>query len=393
MIWKFIKTTICVSILSFVLLEILLRISGRKIYGIQRLTTYKYDIPRYDLIRELETLVRSAPVPLEPCTYYQGFVLNSKGFRTPEYELEKRCDSKRIVFIGDSFTFSSAILYPDHFTNILKERLKNSLRKNVEIINLGLPSIGPRFEKRILELEGIHLNPDLLIWAFFVGNDFTDEMPLAVEGDATLSEFFLMNCFVARLVRNGTILFSYAAKNESRHVHTKFDSNCGKYLGTPQDYDPDAQTFSKSDFLGIQAYRMSIYSETSFPSHHWESLKKILLDVRHICEKARIPLLFVIIPDENQIDLKLLEEVAKRYGKKPDYYQMDYPQQLLSEFFDANSIDYLDLLPSFRDKGAHSKLYRNQDTHWNEAGNLLAGVDLFKFLKENPRLLNRNTND
>ena len=45
----------------------------------------------------------------------------------------------------------------------------------VEVINLGMPAVGPGFALRAFEVEGRQLAPDLVLLGLFVGNDLTDE--------------------------------------------------------------------------------------------------------------------------------------------------------------------------------------------------------------------------
>lgn len=161
----------------FLIFEIILRIVSGYFWEVKYLLFYKYDNSNLDRIKNIEELVTKAPFPRKPGDNIFGFILNSKGFRTEEYQLEKRPGIIRIVALGDSFLSDSGPLpQPYHFLSLLEGKFKKNFpTKKFEIINLGLPAIGPQFEKKILELEGLRLNPDLIIWTFFVGNDFTDD--------------------------------------------------------------------------------------------------------------------------------------------------------------------------------------------------------------------------
>ena len=323
--------------------------------------------------------MKNVPVPLKH-TNWGGFTLNSKGLRTPEYQVNKSPNSIRIITIGDSFTFSSNLPYPYHFTVILEDKLESWLRNDVEIINLGIPSVGPQYEQKMLEIEGMRLNPDLVIWAFFVGNDFTDETPLGKEKEISISQNILTKCYFCRLIRNGYILYSYIRTPGARKINKTRESTSGTYIGSPNDYDPNKPTFEKGKFIKIQSVRMSIYAKETFPWDQWKSIQQTLIEVRDTCRYYKIPLLVVIIPDENQVNSNLLEEVVKELRKTMDDFQMGYPQKLLTDFFERYEIDYLDLLPVFKKMGDEKSLYTLQDTHWNIDGNLLAAETIFKYL-------------
>ena len=48
---------------------------------------------------------------------------------------------------------------------------------NVELINMGIPGIGPRNYLSLLVQEGFALDPDRVLVTFFIGNDFDFEAP------------------------------------------------------------------------------------------------------------------------------------------------------------------------------------------------------------------------
>ncbi len=357
------------------------RIMSHFSYGIRRLCFYKSDNSRFAHISSLKSLLKNAPFPLaSPGTERAGFILNSKGFRTPEYQLNKSLDTTRILAIGDSFTFSSSVPFPYHFTVLLEEKLKAWFEEDVEMINLGLACVGPRYEKRLLELEGVQLNPDLVIWTFFVGNDFTDEIPSKDAELTTKYHILLKLSYLSRLVRNGAILYSSLSTSRLQKIDKTRDGPSGTYIGNPNNYDSNKPSIEKNKFLEIQAKRMSIYSKESFPWHHWQDIQNTFIEVRNTCRHFRVPLFVVIIPDENQVNSSLLEEVVKQFDKSVHDFQMDYPQKLLTDFFEKNEIDYLDLLGAFTKLGEEKRLYKLQDTHWNIEGNKLAAAQIFKCL-------------
>ena len=92
-----------------------------------------------------------------------GFKLNSKGFKDLEFG-PKRGDVYRIIGIGDSFAYG-VVPYRYNYLTILEEHL-NEGRAVAEVLNLGIPSIGPRDYLSILVREGLALQPDMVILSF-----------------------------------------------------------------------------------------------------------------------------------------------------------------------------------------------------------------------------------
>lgn len=143
-------------------LEVSIRILSRYSDKIRILTFYKFDNSQFNHINNLESLLKKAPSNFKPYQNWGGFILNSKGLRTPEYQTNKSPNSIRVIAIGDSFVSDSgSVPYPYHFTVLLEKKLKIWLKNdNVELINLGVPAVGPQFEKKMLEIEGVRLKPD-----------------------------------------------------------------------------------------------------------------------------------------------------------------------------------------------------------------------------------------
>lgn len=94
---------------------------------------------------------------------------NSRGWRDRETPLGKPDGQRRIVAVGDSFTFGVMADYGERFTELLEERFRA-----LEVVNLGMNAMGPDQQLRILELEGVHYEPDIVVQVAFTGNDFED---------------------------------------------------------------------------------------------------------------------------------------------------------------------------------------------------------------------------
>lgn len=372
-----------IIILFFLLLEITVRITARYNSKVKLYCFHRFDnITKMD---DLESIMTGLAFPMRPYANFQDFILNSKGFRTPEYIVEKLPNSFRIVNIGDSFLSDSGVPYPYHFTVIIEENLRKIYKnKNIEMINLGIPGTNSFHQKRILEIEGFKLNPDVIVWYFFVGNDLSETISPNNFSESNVKEYIFAKSYMLRLINNIYKVFPYYRLRQNLHNNFMVKENKGGiYVGNLDDYDPDKPTFSREDFLSIQCARMCIFSPEKFPYKQWEYIKNIFIEVKKECEYFNIPFFVVIIPDQNQIEDDLLQEVIERMGKVFYDFDIDYPQILLSDFFEKNNIQYLNLLPLFRIEGSNKKLYKIQNTHWNEEGNILAAKAINNFLIDN----------
>ena len=94
---------------------------------------------------------------------------NSSGWRDAEHSFERTDGKRRLVAIGDSFTFGTSVDYGDRFTELLETGYPT-----LEVVNLGMGGTGTDQHLRILELEGVHYQPDVVIHMVFLGNDLDD---------------------------------------------------------------------------------------------------------------------------------------------------------------------------------------------------------------------------
>lgn len=94
---------------------------------------------------------------------------NSRGWRDDETSLARTDGVRRLVAIGDSFTFGMAVDYGQRFT----ERLERDHRA-LEVVNLGLNASGTDQQLRILELEGLLYAPDVVVLVALMANDLKD---------------------------------------------------------------------------------------------------------------------------------------------------------------------------------------------------------------------------
>jgi len=353
------------------LLEVSLRILEPHYHNIRLLLYNPHILGSYERINSLEALLNTRPKGFQPAAKREGFVLNSKSFRTGEYSETKPKGQSRILVIGDSFVAASGgVPYAQHWAVLLEQQLKHQ-GTSVEVIKLGVGGVGPRFELRLWELEGRKLQADWVVLAFCIGNDFTDEQI----SQQTLAERVVANSYVMRLLRNLQRL-SGVAKPAEIFVKT------GGYATTDNVYDPHKPSFTREVFLKIVASRMAITHKTEQArfAQLFDNLKPVLSWFQESVKRTKAQWMVMLIPDEYQVYPSLFQEVVAQLGHRLADYDVDLPQRQLIEWFKQKEIMYLDLLPSFRKAANTTTLYKLQDTHWNIEGNRLASEELTKFM-------------
>src|SRR5262249_36956349 len=115
-----------------------------------------------------------------------GFVrVNSAGFRGPEWNVAKPPNTYRIAVVGDSFTEAPHVAYEQTFGAVAQRALSECpvLRgKRAQVMNFGIDGYATAQELVTLRRHVWQYSPDLVVLAFFSGNDLRNNS-VALEGD------------------------------------------------------------------------------------------------------------------------------------------------------------------------------------------------------------------
>jgi hypothetical protein len=333
------------------------------------------------------------------------YVLNSRGFRTPEYDIAKKDGTYRIVTIGDSFTFSSGIFVPSVllWTSQLERKLVDVRQKiffnevrQVELINLGYPAVGPSFELRLFELEGLQLSPDTVIQMICLRNDVQDEVPMkAPEVKPGLNSWVKRNLFIVRFLVNTYNIFDYTAMkaylekmyenpigsgpSKAYGKALSVEPCCGKSLTGAEPYDRTKRLFSAARHERKITTDVDHYAVPE-PKHLHEAFRRVerVLATMSTYSKANdFRYIVVLAPDERQIYPELQQMV--RTSRPKLKFDFDQPTRRLKSILKRLNIEYVDLLPQFKEK-RELRMYTIGDTHWNDLGNELAAGVIFRHL-------------
>jgi hypothetical protein len=370
-------------VVALVLLEIAIRVVGPRT-GIRRLLYHPAEAGSIAGAATVESLMDQSVIGFAPFTESYGFVLNSRSLRTREYDERKAPGVSRILVFGDSFTWASGGLpHEYHWPVILEDRLRKAVSPQVEVLRLGVPAVGPAFLHRLWQLEGARLEPDLVVVAFFVGNDFLDHQGIAATRglrDHSWVETSTDRWMSFRVARN---LYRIArgvvrergpsrSKVTGRRTYQRGGYSLPEYL---KRFQPDRPTFSEGRFLEIEARRMTLCRDDKAADFErlLERVGATLVAFHDEVDATGARFLVMIIPDEYQVDPRVSAAVVEKEGIPLEAYDLGRPARRLSEYLSARGIEVLDLGPDFVRGGARSKLYRIRNTHWNHQGNLLAG--------------------
>lgn len=369
--------------------EIAVRMARPFAPGLRRLL-YEASLPAaFAPIATLPALMETTIDGWAPFAERDGFVLSSRSLATPEYADAKAPSTIRLVLLGDSFTAGRFPL-ARHWTTLVAADLATRTARPVEPIRLAVPGTGPQFALRLFEIEGARLTPDLVVLAFFVGNDFFDELGGAfVRGPLDRLALALRARSLAwRLAGNAVRLATGVAPRPGPRGREPIDTGTGpggyEVPGFARDFDERAPSFQDDAYLAIEAERLSLClrNETGRFATRLARVLETLdqLDARVRASGARF--LVMLIPDEYQVDPEVFAAAARHAGRDPADYDVDRPQRALARALDPRGIPVLDLLGPSRRAAVDASLYLPRDTHWNTAGHRLAAAELARFVAE-----------
>jgi hypothetical protein len=301
----------------------------------------------------------------KPFTELYGFKINSKGFHDLEFNNDKN-NAYRILGIGDSFAVG-VVPYKYNYLTLLESQLKQ-LNKNIEVLNMGIAGIGPKDYLSLLVLEGLELEPDMVILSFFIGND---------------------------LIESSRFSKPYSYSYLISLIHYFFNIQA-KIKGVPQlkqppkEYCDNCASLDYRKHISLAKIKMTHFVKPNYVVNYNVFLS-FLNDALHYiskindtCNDKDIKFLVVLIPDEIQIDHTYRKEVMNLLYPDMREFHLDltHPNRILSENLSRLNIEYVDLYDYFVKESQKQRLYRPRDTHWNIAGNQLAANVISKYVSK-----------
>jgi hypothetical protein len=283
-------------------------------------------------------------------------IANSRGQRDGEVEIPKPDGVFRILLIGDSFTVGANIEQAEVYGQVLEQLLNDAVDQPVEVVNTGTGGWNPFQYAQFYEYYGQAFEPDLVIVGFFVGNDsYIDATSVEDTRSAVLGRRLPRDAGQGRGIQS--LIFLYEHSHIARAL-LRAGPNDLSFIREQCD------NFTET-YLAIQNNRIHNHLAEPLPEANELLVSNVeqMQRIQSLAAGSGVPLLTVILPDENQLNADLQASVIPL--AEAEAYDFDMPQALLHPLFEERDIQYLDLLDGFRvDERC---LYMN-DTHWTPAG-------------------------
>lgn len=319
--------------------------------------------------------------------------INSKGLRDRDYGYQKKSDVYRILSLGDSFTEAMQVPLEQAFHSQLETSLNMSGNGRYEVINAGVASFGTSNQLLFYRDEGKKYDPDLVMLAFYIGNDVKDN-DYKMKGEG--SPYFYMQ-------DGELVLKNYPYSTRGGSVKNFLHKNSNAYHLVKRALwqgPPGLLSWMKKVGL-VHKSGTAIDTEGVYgvPTSHlfwsnnwrdstdwkraWEITRALLAQLHRETAAHGTKLMVVIIPAAIQV---YEIEWAKVMGAYPtDEWHSQVPNSILTDCLEEEGIIYLDLLPYFM-KARRSDVIDQfyglpKDGHWNSGGHEIAAKAIYQYLE------------
>lgn len=329
-----------------------------------------------------------------------GYVsINSDGLRDREHALEPPPNTLRIAVLGDSFAEAMQVNQEEAFWAVMEKDLQAcpALKaRQAEVINFGQAGFGTAQELLALRHRVWKYSPDVVLLAFFTGNDVADNHPALMQCD--YNPYFTF--------QDGKLVLN------DQHTRAKWDQEQknkswgGEFRRWRRDTFRVAQVVQQFQKV-VKVWWAQIWrsgeAEAAFPGSEpglngtiyrepvtpvwqeaWKVTEALLLLMRDevVARGAR----FNVVVLTNGAQVHPDPSVTAQYLRSLGVRDMFYPDRRLEKFCQRKGIPILLLAPAFQEYAVAHQVYLHGFNsglgcgHWNQNGHRLAGNLIARWL-------------
>ena len=303
---------------------------------------------------------------------------NRHGFRGPDRPMEKPAGVRRVAVLGDSFVASVGVDEEDTMVARV-ERMLNSSHPDAEweVMNFGVSGSGLGQELNLYRKLVREFDPDVVLGAFFVGNDLAD------------------NC--NRLSRNNRIYFDFDQAGVYRQLPysasqagaSQFFNRCSRFY-VWQKYAVKRARDSARETLSVIPPGAWIYCKEAPEDvkYAWRLTDAAIETLHRETTQAGSLFAMVLLPAAEQVYADRWSVLASTDPQREASFDWDYPEKRMREICGNQGVPLVTMTKEFRSAApATSSLVKDQWLfhqgmgHFNEAGNKVAANAVYDFLR------------
>lgn len=292
--------------------------------------------------------------------------INSKGFR--DTEVPRAGADRKIVGLGDSFTFGAGVAFEETYLAKLEQQL-NTSGVPTAISKQGIPGFNIEQESRLLEETLAKDHYDLILLGFGL-NDVTD-----IQRKMTVSSGYLVSANptnIQSMLKNILIHSAFV-----RYVYYRLrQNNVALYWLEKSGFRQDSSK---------QEHPMSESLQTYAPSQlqRWRTAGDAFERIRQLSQQHHAELIVLYLPYNFEVYPMIAGRIQHQLGFHEQDMDIDKGRKTLAELCQRGGVPFLDLTIPLRQYAVHypdSMLYYPINGHWTKTGHALAASILFKGL-------------
>ncbi len=325
----------------------------------------------------------------------EAFVtINNRGLRDGPHALNKPEGVIRIAIIGDSYAAAFELEAERAFWSVLEKELASSpdfpAGRAPEVINFGMPGHGTAQELLTLRHRVWAYDPDVIVVAFYAGNDVRDNSraldhgpmrPYFVLGDGGLvldDSFATDPAFLARRTWTARGYFWVAAHTRTVQLFQKVKARRRQ----AQVIEAEAGGGAQEREAGA-AVAPALNDQVFLPPADadwqaaWEVTAAMLATMhREVADRGAA---FLVVGVTSDIQVHPEEAERRAFAARIGADDLTYPNRRLAELAEREGFAWLDLEPQMRAHAQEQQVYLHGfgkppgEGHWNIEGHRIAG--------------------
>lgn len=287
---------------------------------------------------------------------------NSAGMRDYDHSLEKPPGVYRILVLGDSFMEANQVKLEDAFVSVLKNRLRSSTGRAIEVVNASVSGWGTDDELTYLMREGVKYHPDLVLVAMTLHNDVSDNLleeyhefkngKIEQRPVVVVPWLSYLSVSVKEWMASHSHLYQVFLRGIRVNVVSKEARNLQSHVAGLLRRDPEDR---------IQV--------------GWKMTKELLRKMRQTADTINARVVIMLLPLSVQVYQETLPDFLASSNLKEVDIDLFKPQKMMQEIGMDIGVSIVDLFPVFHETKAtcHCVLFVPNDGHWNKLGHQIAG--------------------
>jgi hypothetical protein len=316
--------------------------------------------------------------------------INSDGFRDREHAIQKPPDTVRIAVLGDSYVEAMNVPSENAFPSLIERELSHCAaigNRKVEVFNFGVSGYGTAHELLTLRERVWKYNPDIILLAFYTGNDFfnnyrplnifdTDQGPYFVyRGD----ELVVDNSFRNSWKFSKPYLWFFNFRGDLRN-HSRVLQLLAKTVDDLRIKGAKATAGKAAAGRGVSDLEDMIYSSPADAGmkEAWHVTEGLLLIMRDEVRSHGAELWLTTLANRPQLNPDTSQRQA--FMNRLHIDTPFYPDLRLRAFAQQAGIPAITLAPIMSEHAETHHVFLNGGRvvplgvgHWNEKGHELAG--------------------